>query len=85
MALVFGAARVGRQREPFKINFARTETYKNSTIPTCQRLLNAHYLEHPELLGGASGSAGGGEQQGGGRKEPGEREGAGGAGEGAGE
>ena len=29
-----------RQREPFKVNFAYTETYKNSAIPYCQRLLN---------------------------------------------
>ena len=56
-----------RQREPFKANFARTETYKNSTIPTCQTLLNAHFRKHPELLGGAPGHAGGGGQQGGGR------------------
>ena len=69
-----------RQREPYKVNFAMTETYKYSTIPTCQRLLNAHYIEHPELLGGAPGPVGGG---GGGRKEPGEGEGVGGAGEGA--
>ena len=35
------------QREPFQVNFARTEVYKRSTIPTCQRLLNTYYAEHP--------------------------------------
>jgi hypothetical protein len=39
-----------RQREPFKVNFTRTEIYKKSTIPTCQRLLNDYYMEHPERL-----------------------------------
>ena len=57
---------------------------KKITIPTCQRLVNAHYMEHPELLGGASGPGGGGEQQVGRRKEPGEGAGAAAAG-GAGE
>ena len=32
-----------RDKEAFKVNFARTEEYKNSTIPFCQRLLNNHY------------------------------------------
>ena len=32
-----------RDKEVFKVNFARTEEYKNSTIPFCQRLLNNHY------------------------------------------
>ena len=41
-----------RQWEPFKVNFARTESYKKNTIPTCQRLLNAHFLLEP---GGVSG------------------------------
>ena len=30
-------------KEPFHVNFARTEQYKNSTIPECQRKLNAHF------------------------------------------
>ena len=37
-----------RERETFYINYARTEDYKNSTIPYCQRLLNLHY-ENLEL------------------------------------
>ena len=41
-----------RQREIFKVNFARTESYRKSTIPTCQRLLNAHYSELPAGSGG---------------------------------
>ena len=32
-----------REREMFKVNFARTSTFKMSTIATCQPLLNAHY------------------------------------------
>ena len=40
-----------RQREPVKVNFTRTEAYKQSTIPTCQRLLNQYYMEHPDRLG----------------------------------
>ena len=72
-----------RQREPFKVNFARTESYKKSAIPTCQRLLNAHFLEQP---GGVSGhrtdlprpGAGAGERVGGGTgEEAGDREGEG--------
>jgi len=30
-----------RSREKYIVNFARTSTYKNSTIPYCQRLLNS--------------------------------------------
>ena len=29
-----------RQSEAYKVNFAYTETYRNSAIPYCQRLLN---------------------------------------------
>ena len=32
-----------RERENFHINFARTEDYKKSAIPYCQRLLNSHF------------------------------------------
>ena len=32
-----------RKRELFKVNFSRTDTYKKSAIPFCQRLLNDHY------------------------------------------
>ena len=34
-----------REREAFKVNFARTTAYKNSTIPYCQRLLNQYFLQ----------------------------------------
>ena len=33
----------GNHREKFHVNWARTETYKISTIPYCQRLLNKHF------------------------------------------
>ena len=29
-----------RNREKFKVNFAHTETYRQSAVPYCQRLLN---------------------------------------------
>ena len=32
-----------RSNEKFEVNFARTSTYQNSTIPYCQRLLNSHF------------------------------------------
>ena len=32
-----------RNRELFKVNFARTTAYKNSAVPYCQRLLNDHF------------------------------------------
>ena len=32
-----------RNREPFTVNFARTERYKKSSIPYCQRLLNKNF------------------------------------------
>ena len=31
------------QKEKFLVNFARTETYRQSAIPYCQRLLNDHF------------------------------------------
>ena len=31
-----------RDKETFQVNFAKTETYKKSAIPFCQRLLNDH-------------------------------------------
>ena len=31
-----------REKETFKVNFARTEKYRKSAIPYCQRLLNEH-------------------------------------------
>ena len=40
------------EREIFYVNYARTEDYKNSAIPYCQRLLNLHYenLELPSNI-----------------------------------
>ena len=32
-----------RSREIFEVNFAKTGSYKKSTIPYCQRLLNNHF------------------------------------------
>ena len=34
-----------REHERYKVNFARTEKYKRSAIPYCQRLLNEHLDE----------------------------------------
>ena len=34
-----------RVQEPFTVNFARTSSYKNSSIPYCQRLLNEHFMK----------------------------------------
>ena len=34
-----------RNREQFKVNFARTNAYKNSAVPFCQRLLNDYHRE----------------------------------------
>ena len=36
-----------REREQIQVNFARTEAYKTSSIPYCQRLLNNNF-EHQE-------------------------------------
>ena len=42
-----------RKREQFKVNFSRTNSYKNSTIPFCQRLLNNHWAQLEEEEEGA--------------------------------
>ena len=34
--------KAGKTKEKYVVNWARTETYKNSAIPYCQRLLNEH-------------------------------------------
>ena len=34
-----------RESEPFAVNFARTDTYKDSAVPYCQRLLNEHFMK----------------------------------------
>ena len=36
-----------REREHFYVNFAKTEDYRNSAIPYCQRLLNTHFKSKP--------------------------------------
>ena len=33
-----------RNREIFEVNFARTEAYRKSAVPFCQRKLNDHFL-----------------------------------------
>ena len=38
-----------RNREKFKVNKARTELYKNSTIPYLQRRLNDYYIKKDKL------------------------------------
>ena len=47
-------------REKYKVNFAYTNTYKNSAVPFCQRLLN-----HKEKRGGEEGEE---EKRGAGRR-----------------
>ena len=37
-----------RNREQFKVNFNRTNSYKNSTIPFCQSLFNEHWAQREE-------------------------------------
>ena len=32
-----------RNHETFQVNFAKTSTYRDSTVPFCQRLLNEHF------------------------------------------
>ena len=65
-----------RDREPFQVNFTRTEVYRKSTIPTCQCLLNNYFMEHPERLGHGQAPGGGlrGEEGRGGGGEEGCRE-----------
>jgi hypothetical protein len=43
-----------REREPFKINVGRTNAYKISAIPFCQRLLNANLREEEQKPNGNS-------------------------------
>ena len=37
-----------RNPEKYTVNFAHTENYRNSTIPYCQRLLNANFQVEEE-------------------------------------
>ena len=68
-------SRLAREREEFTVNFARTEQYKKSTIPSCQRLLNTHFQEQgPVGAGEGAGDelrqgAGDGREQGAGAGE----------------
>ena len=39
------------EHEPLKVNLARTEVYRKSTVPNCQHPLNFYYMEHHERLG----------------------------------
>ena len=39
-----------RNPEKFKVNFARTKRYENSTIPTLQRMLNNEELQNKNIL-----------------------------------
>ena len=36
-------SRNGKAKEKYVVNWARTEAYRNSTVPYCQRLLNKHF------------------------------------------
>ena len=68
-----------REREKFQVNFARTESYKKSTIPTCQRLLNTHFSQLPNREGDKwAGQQGGEGGQGEGARRRGQEEGPGG-------
>ena len=58
------------EREPFKVSFTRTEAYKRSTIPTCQRLLNKYYMDHPDRLRQEHGLGGGLRGEEGARERP---------------
>ena len=42
--------RITRHQEKFKVNFARTKRYQNSTIPAFQRILNTEELKQKNLL-----------------------------------
>ena len=62
-----GSSNEVRDREEFKVNFARTKQYKESAIPYCQNLLNEHAREKRAkgLAGaGARGGLGAGAERG---------------------
>ena len=50
-----------REREEFVVHFARTEQYRRSTIPSCQRLLNDHFRMRGSVGSGMEAGAGIGE------------------------
>ena len=37
-----------REAEKYQVNFAKTENYKNSAVPFCQRLLNEDYMQEED-------------------------------------
>ena len=37
-----------REAEKYQVNFSRTENYKNSAVPFCQRLLNEDYRQEEQ-------------------------------------
>ena len=37
--------KINRNPNKYKVNFAKTERYKKSSIPSLQRMLNQHELE----------------------------------------
>ena len=45
---VYDVQRTGRRTEKYRVNFARTENYRQSTVPYCQRLLNQHNFMEEE-------------------------------------
>ena len=56
-----GSTNEVRDREEFKVNFARTKQYQDSAIPYCQKLLNEHARERSaEGLAGAGADLGAG-------------------------
>ena len=42
--------KVLRKTNKYKINFAKTERYMNSTIPSLQRMINNHEISRDQLL-----------------------------------
>ena len=63
-----------RQSEKYVVNFARTENYRKTSVPYCQRLLNKHNMMEDEEGGEQENEEGGGHSQreGGGNQAPGE-------------
>ena len=61
-----------RDREEFKVNFARTKQYQDSAIPYCQKLLNEHARERSaeELAGAGAGPGAGADLGAGARRGP---------------
>ena len=36
-----------RESEPFLVNFAKSESYRRSSVPYCQRILNKYFMKKP--------------------------------------